>query len=92
MTDAAAVTSTPLIIPLDAAAGLRAAAALAALGGAAELALALWAYRKPGFRSVRVRERRGREGVVACEGGGGNTRGRDAAFSHPSPLLLPSLL
>lgn len=88
MADAVA---TPTAIPLDAAAGLRAAACLALAGGAAELALAVWAYRKPGFKSVRVRD--GGAVAAAGEGGGGEKKvgggEKKAGRAHP-PSLLPS--
>lgn len=53
MADAAAATTTTGL-PLDAAAGLRAAAFIAGVAVAAELAQAFWVYGAPGFRAIRV--------------------------------------
>lgn len=41
---------------VNVAAGVTAALVCAGVGLLAELVLAFWAYRKPGFRSLRVRD------------------------------------
>lgn len=83
MASDAAVTSG---LPLDAAAGFRAFAFIAAVGVGAELLLAAWAFGTSGFRSIRVWRERG--GGGGWRGGGGEARRAQPIPPPPHPLKL----
>ena len=56
-------------LPLDAVGGLAAAAACVGVGLATEVVLWAWAYRQPGYRSLRVRQGCGRGQREGAAGG-----------------------